>query len=322
MYRRIGALTGVCCLLTGSAAPALAGTGKPPVAFTITDPRITESSGLAASLRHRGVVYTHNDSGAGARIFAVGPDGRTRAVLTLAGAAARDWEGIALGPDERGRPSLYVGDIGDNLGGVWPYITVYRVPEPARLRDMTLRPTTFRLRYADGPRNAEALLVHPGTGRLYVASKLFGGALYRGPARLRSDRTNTLTKVGSAPSMATDGAFSPDGRTFTLRTYFSAHVFAAPDKLLRVVWLPGQQQGESITYTPDGRSLLIGSEGAGQPVYRVALPAEALPPRPSPSSVAAPADPALRDTDGRRNALFIALAVGAALAYAVFRRRA
>ena len=37
---------------------------------------------------------------------------------------------MATGKDEQGRPALFVADIGDNLGGAWPYVTVYRVPEP------------------------------------------------------------------------------------------------------------------------------------------------------------------------------------------------
>ncbi|MBB3730235.1 hypothetical protein [Nonomuraea dietziae] len=58
------------------------------VAFTIPDPRITESSGLALSPTHDGVVYTHNDSDAGPTFFALGPKGATRATFTLRGAQA------------------------------------------------------------------------------------------------------------------------------------------------------------------------------------------------------------------------------------------
>ena len=41
----------------------------------IKDSRITESSGLAASLLHPGVLWTHNDSGNPPRIYAIDPDG-------------------------------------------------------------------------------------------------------------------------------------------------------------------------------------------------------------------------------------------------------
>jgi len=249
------------------------------VAFTVSDPRITEASGLAVSRRHPGIVYMHNDSGDGARVFAIGPDGRTRATFTVAGAQNRDWEGMALGRDGTGRPALFLADIGDNLGGKWPFVTIYRIPEPAQVRSQTLRATAFRLKYRDGARNAEAVLIDPRTNRLYLASKLFGGALYAAPARLKTSGLNVLRKVGDAPAIATDGAFAPDGRTFVIRTYTNAHVYAmtaaGPGRQLDVVPLPDQSQGESIAYGLDGTSLLAGSEGLDEPLWRVGLPAAA-----------------------------------------------
>jgi hypothetical protein len=265
-----------------SAAPAAADDGT-RVLLTVQDPRITESSGLAASARHPGVLYTHNDSGDTPRVYAVGPDGRTRAALTLRGAKARDWEAVAAGRDDAGRAALFVGDIGDNLHGAWPSISVYRVTEPATLRDATVPATRFRFRYADGARDAEALLVDPRTNRLYVVSKESGrGGLYQAPARLRSDRVNVLRRVADAPALVTDGSFSPDGTRFVLRSYLSAHVFSAPGRSpvrdLGSFGLPLQGQGESATYSRDGRFLLVGSEGAGSKVWQVTLPDAAATP--------------------------------------------
>ncbi|MCP9953239.1 hypothetical protein LUW76_32670 [Actinomadura madurae] len=311
-----------------SAAPGSAARDD-EVAFTIKDPRITESSGLAASARHSGVVYTHNDSGGVPTIYALGPDGGVRAVLTLAGAGARDWEGIAIGKDGRGRPALYVADIGDNLGGAWPYVTVYRIPEPSRLRSQTLRATRFRMKYEDGPRNAETIMINPRTNRLYIVSKLFGGRVYEAPARLRTGGVNVLRKVGDAPAIATDGAFSPDGRTCVIRTYFGARVYSVgaggrPGKTLESINLPTQAQGESVTYAADGESLLVGSEGKNQPVYRVPLPERALP---SPSASPSNAGTAGNTEDGRRDAsntrigLFLALGIAAAVGYGLKRKR-
>lgn len=53
--------------VSGAAALVLLTAAGPAVAaeadqdFTIKDPRITESSGLAASRAHPGVYWTHND---------------------------------------------------------------------------------------------------------------------------------------------------------------------------------------------------------------------------------------------------------------------
>ena len=180
---------------------------KPEILFRFRDSRITESSGLAVSPTHKGIYYTHNDSEDGPRFFAVGPDGRTRATFRLANAAARDWEGMAASVDrETGRGVLWFADIGDNFNGAWPDISIYKVIEPERIADATLQATRYRFRYADGGRNAEGIMVHPGTGRLYVVSKEFSGSIYRAPAKLRTDRVNILRRVGSAPIMATDAA--------------------------------------------------------------------------------------------------------------------
>jgi hypothetical protein len=328
--RRRGALLAAASLALPAAcliaAPPAAADDK--IAFTVSDDRITESSGLGVSRRHKGVIYTHNDSGGVAQIFALGPDGRTRAVLTLPGASARDWEAMAMGKDAKGRSAIYVGDIGDNLGGAWPYITVYRVTEPANLRTRTLGVTRFRFKYEDGPRNAEAMMINPRTGRLYMVSKLFTGAVYEAPAKLRADGFNTLRKVADAPSMATDGAFSPDGRTCVIRTYFGSRVYSVdakgrPGRSLSSVGLPAQRQGESITYSADGRSLLAGSEGSAQPVHQVPLPKEALPPRPSPAAGRDGAAPegGRRDSTSASLALFLALGVAAVIGYGLVRRR-
>jgi hypothetical protein len=274
MVRRAALVVALCavCLLPRAAAGADA-----EVLLRIGDPRVVESSGLAASPRHAGVLWTHNDSGDTARLFAIGRGGRVVATLRLAGVEARDWEAMAVGRDDRGAPALLVGDIGDNQG-VWPSVTVYRVAEPARLGDATVRAERYRLRYADGPRDAEALLVDPRGNRLYVASKDdAGGGLYQAPAELRGDRVNLLRRVGRVPALVTDGAYSPDGRTLVLRDYRAAHVYAAAGGRLARVPLPPQPQGESIAFSRDGRELLAGSEGAGSEVWRVRLPAAAVP---------------------------------------------
>jgi hypothetical protein len=329
MWRRGGAVVALVAVgALGLVTPAAAAE-RAEVLLRIDDPRVVESSGLVASRRHAGVLWTHNDSGDAARLFAIGRDGRVLATLRLAGVQARDWEAMAVGRDDRGAPALFVGDIGDNQG-VWPSVAVYRVAEPARLRDATVRAERYRLRYPDGPRDAEALLVDPGGNRLYVASKdEAGGSLYQAPAALRGDRVNLLRRVGRAPALATDGGFSPDGRTLVLRDYQAAHVYAASGGRLATVPLPLQQQGESIAFSADGRSLLAGSEGSGSEVWRVPLPAAAMPAaattRPAPTTPAA--TPPHRSRTGTPPLLALAgvvalLAVTAGVARTWRRRRA
>ncbi|MFF3353414.1 WD40 repeat domain-containing protein [Streptomyces sp. NPDC002917] len=253
-----------------TATPATADDGAADRSFTIEDPRITESSGLAASRAHPGIYWTHNDSEDGPYIYAVDSrTGRTVATITMRGVGApRDVEAISLGPDG----NLYVGDIGDNLNGSWDHVWIYRFPEPKVLKDATVRATQFDVKYADGARNAEALMVHPKTGRVYIASKNEGGGgLYEGPARLTTGRTNVFRRVGEVP-WVTDGTFSPDGKELVLRSYFSARGYAFEDGRLGAdhrVDAPLQGQAESVTYTADGSALMFGSEGARSEVVRV-----------------------------------------------------
>ncbi|MFE7331332.1 WD40 repeat domain-containing protein [Streptomyces sp. NPDC057565] len=266
-------VTGAAALLVlagAAAAPATADDGSADRSFTIEDPRITESSGLAASRAHPGIYWTHNDSEDGPYVYAVDSrTGKTVATITMRGVGApRDVEAISLGPDG----NLYVGDIGDNLNGSWDHVWIYRFPEPKVLKDATVRATQFDVKYADGARNAEALMVHPKTGRVYIASKNEdGGGLYEGPAELSTGRTNVFRRVGEVP-WVTDGAFSPDGKELVLRSYFSARGYAFKDGRLGAdhpVRAPLQGQSESVTYTADGSALMFGSEGARSEVVRV-----------------------------------------------------
>lgn len=276
LYLPTAAACAALALAWGATVPAAADNG-PSVAFTMSDPRITESSGLAASRLHPGVYWTHNDSGDGPYVYAVdSATGKTLAKVTMRGIHARDVEAISLGPDG----DLYVADIGDNLGGSWPEVWIYRFPEPKQLGDRTVDVTRFTVRYDGGPRNAEALMVHPKTGRVYIASKNEdGGGLYEGPAKLSSHGVNVFRRIADVP-WVTDGAFSPDGSRLVLRGYFWAidyrWVKGAPQKIDELD-LPMQPQGEGVTFTPDGKALMYSSEGKDSKVWRETLSGAELP---------------------------------------------
>ncbi|MFC7219186.1 WD40 repeat domain-containing protein [Streptomyces polyrhachis] len=308
-------------------APALADDGD----FGIRDARITESSGLAASARHPGVYWTHNDSEDGPYVYAVDSrTGKTVATVTLTGIGRpRDVEAVSMGPGGQ----LYVGDIGDNTGGSWSHVWIYRFPEPKVLKDVTLRAVQYDVTYADGPRDAEALMVHPKTGRAYIASKKEGGgALYAGPEKLTAGRTNVFRRIAPIDLWVTDGAFSPDGRRLALRSYLGGRLYRwekgrpVEDGRLSV---PLQRQGESMTYTTDGRALMYGTEGAGSEVTRVAVEGGGTDPAGTPK---APGDPAAgaAGTDGadgtgpaseNRDLFVVVLVVaGATAAFTLLRR--
>lgn len=274
---RAGVVAGVLVVVCAAPAYGLAAVDDDKL-FTFRDARITESSGLAVSPGHDGVYYTHNDSAARPEFYAVDEDGRTKATFRLRGAEARDWEGMAASKDPAtGRGVLWFADIGDNFDGAWPDISIYKVNEPRSLTDATLPAIRYRFRYADGARNAEGIMVHPKTGRLYVVSKEFAGGVYAAPKKLRTGRVNVLRRGVAAPLMATDAAYAPDGSSYVVRTYFSATLYRPSGEQISKVTMPDLEQAESIAYTADGKALLTGSEGPKSPVYRVPLPDAALP---------------------------------------------
>jgi hypothetical protein len=238
--------------------------------FVIADPRITEASGLALSGRHDGVLWMHNDSGGEARLFGVRFDGSVAAVASLDGAENVDWEGMARGPGG----TLWVGDIGDNDVSRGE-IVVYRVNEPD-LGETQVNASRFVLRYPDGPHDAEALLVNPVTGRLWVATKqIYGGGLYEAPEQLSGDSVNELVRVNEVPSVVTDGTWSADGQQYVLRDYGRAYIYDPAGVATGQVELPGQDQGqnqgESVTYSASGTSLLSGSEQANSTIWEIPL---------------------------------------------------
>lgn len=320
MLRSGFALVLTCLTLMSAPMGATAGYAPGTTACHLADDRITEASGLVASIRQTGVLFTHNDSGDSARIFAVGTDCATRATYVLPGVDATDWEDIARGPG----PVLWLGDIGDN-DAERASIVVHRVAEPhapaasAAPPTIALDSTAFALRYPDGAHDAEALLADPRDGRLYVVTKTYDGhcGVYAAPLPLTDGAT--LTKVAalvippsvggtSLPSLAGDlavtgGDISPDGSRVVLRTYAAAfeatiassatgprlHSAYASGSPGARVDLPAEEQGEAIAYARDGRSLWLTSEGVHPPLdHLVALPGS--PARsPAPTPLASPA---------------------------------
>ena len=253
---------------------------------------VTEASGMAASRKNPGVLWVHNDSGDSARVFAVSTTGAHLGIYNLSGVTARDWEDIAVGPGPvPGESYLYIGDIGDN-NAACPSVFVYRVAEP------TVSPTQqpvnvnlsgvekFTLKYEDGPRDAETLMVDPTNGDLYILSKRVSQSkVYRVPAaELVTGTTITMRAVAQLPwGWATGGDISPDGTEIIVRGYSNASLWRRP--VGGMLWeafsgtqypisLVGEPQGEAICFEADGRGFYTTSEGAHQPLYYYARVAD------------------------------------------------
>jgi hypothetical protein len=259
--------------LTAAAPPSYAGSVAADgahIIFHINVDRITESSSLAVSTAHPGLVYTTNDSGDGPYVYVLNHSGELVGTTTLKGVTPVDIEAISAGKDG----SLIVADIGDN-NGKRSSVPVYKIPQPAT-GDHTVTPEKVSLTYADGPRNAESVVYDTTSGRLIVVSKLLvGGRIYETPPNVFSQPTATLTSVADAPAggMSTDASLLPGHAAIVVRTYRDAVIYHYPGfTYWQDLDLPTQQMGESIAWVPGGKAVWVGSEGVDSPVWTVPLP--------------------------------------------------
>ena len=226
-------------------------------------PGIMESSGLAVSRRQRGVLWSHNDSGNGAVLFALDTSGRILGRVRVP-IRTRDWEDVSAAACPDG-DCLYIADIGDNRLSR-PVIDIYRVPEPLPTDAETREPDVFHATYADGPHNAEAMFV-VGTS-VFIVTRDRTGGLYRA-ALPSSGRGNLVfVRIGQlALAAVTDAEAFDDGRSVVVRTSHDAVIYRTED-LIRGnstpqfrIGLDGlrEPQGEGVAI--DGNSVYLSSEG-------------------------------------------------------------
>ncbi|MBO0811471.1 MAG: hypothetical protein J2P23_05440 [Microlunatus sp.] len=278
----------VAALSVGGTAPAAA---QDTVAFTITNHRITSSSGLAAD-PDADFYWTANHSGESSggsqigRAYALDSSGTVQGTVNFR-AAIVDVEAVAYAAN-----TLYVADIGDPQRSR-DHVTVYLLSSP-RPAAGTVYYHAYDFAYPDGPHDAGTLLVSP-SGRLYLVTKDKTGGIYEAPAQPSRSSVNTLTRIADAPPYVTDGVFLPGGR-IALRSYVDVSILD-PAKNYKVVAraaTPYQQQGESVAVSLDGNNLLVGSEGAKSAVYSMPIPSGMKPaptPAASPPQSPAPASP-------------------------------
>jgi hypothetical protein len=262
---------------------------------------LRESSGLAVSRTQPGVVWSHNDSGDGPRLYAIDLSGHLLATIPVANAAARDWEDMASGPCPNSLqattspPStaacLYLADTGDNSHSR-AELTIYVVVEPQLSRGAASSPVTaqsFRFRYPGEPNDSEALAVSPNGDVTIVTKGLTGTIDFFGISSTNVARAITsgetltaeyLGDTGIQPNAAisrlvTGAAVSPDGMTLAVRTYNEVFFYGAEQSgkkgsrwrdLQRPCSLgDAEPQGEAIDYLDSETLLLTSERSRGRP---------------------------------------------------------
>lgn len=269
---------------------------------------LAENSAAAVSVARPGLIFSINDSGNDAVLFAFDTTGADRGRWRLKGATNRDWEAVAVARCEPGGESwcVFVGDVGDN-GGEREHVTIYRVPEPAPIgtgETGTLVPDALDVRYDDHQHNVESLVVAPDGSLLLVtkeAARARKGVrvrptmVYRvASPRWGRDAAAAAVLVDSLPIVpgvaagqsVTDAALAPDGRTLAMRSNRVLFVFAVdsatarpvPDRLPAMCDLSAlrETQGEGVGFLHEedgsrGR-FVLSTEGKRESLRLVTCP--------------------------------------------------
>ena len=256
----------------------------------VTAPEITEASGIVASRQNPGVLWTHNDSGFGASVFALSTNGALLGRYYVPTAFGGNYEDIAIGPGSNPEHQyLYLGDIGDDFLSRFS-VRVFRFPEPAvylyQSNSPPILPTIaaqeIELRYPDGPFDAEALMVDPLTGDLFVVTKEDNSArIYRATrAELDGDGPLVMTFIRQITFQKVSGGdISPDGRIVALRrgsdaarwnrslTQTVGDALGGNSSSIPVIGEPDEPNGEALGFHPTGLGYYTISEGVQPPIY-------------------------------------------------------
>ncbi|MFG2040223.1 hypothetical protein [Dactylosporangium sp. NPDC048998] len=257
--------------------PAISGTEM----CTISDPQVTEVSGLVATADGYAVINDSNSDRSREKIFFL--DEQCRLIRSVGyPSSAFDPEDLAVAKDG----TLWVADVGDNTtltggsGNRRSSIALWSLAPGANT------PVIHRLAYPDGrARDAEALLID-GEGRPIIITKDPIGEVYTLTQPLPANNANPapLTRAGSfkpqatgtpnpygivGTAVVTGAAMSPDGTRAVVRTMSDAYEFDVIDGDViaaittgtpRITPLPSEPQGEAIAFTRDGAYYLTASD--------------------------------------------------------------
>ena len=206
---------------------------------------ITESSGIVRSRLWPDWIWTHNDSGDSARIFAVHKSGNVVKPawykgdyqgLAIADAVNIDWEDITT--DESG--NLYIAACGNN-GNARRDLAIYMLPEPNAAEAIQTR--TFhrydfiypdQLDFPPQEKNFDCEAIFFTKGKLYLLTK------HRADTFTKLYRFDELDPIGvNVPSligefdvkgMVTAADVSEDGQRLAVLTYTDLWIFQADRK--------------------------------------------------------------------------------------------
>jgi hypothetical protein len=278
---------------------ALAACSRPPpfaqLSGVMLAPQLDEVSGMAASRTFADTLWTLNDGGNAASLYAIGNRGGLQATLHIDNVLNTDWEDLAAF-DLDGRHYLLIADTGDN-GGLRKTLQLHVIEEPRTLADGHRGPAwSIAFRWPDGPRDCEAVAVDAARGQVLLISKRRRPPeLFVLPLRPGTDALQVARRVGwlagvpqpdaeslhGNPRLArmrnqvTAADVSPDDNMLAVLTYSDVLLYprprkasweqavATPPRVHEVPWLP---QAEALAWSTDGRGLYATGEHSPAPL--------------------------------------------------------
>lgn len=256
---------------------------------SLNDSALTESSGLAVSLRRQNHFWSHNDSGDQARLYAFDSNGRKTGDIGLPAVRAVDWEDMASYSDQ-GVARLLVADCGDNQAKR-SFITLYLFdePDPKNPQDPQ-RIQVLLVRYPDGAHDCEAVAVDQHRKQIILITKARWPAsgIYVTPLPERTDKSSATSvfakRIGTLPlPMVTAMDVHQASGEIWVISYFQAFRFTSTNRDMPIAKqlgalpqpyeLPRWKQIEAVAID-DARNIWLTSEGSPAPFGCLPSPEE------------------------------------------------
>lgn len=269
---------------------------EPKKLGTLDNSLLMEASGMDVSNKYQDRIYHINDSGKKLELITTDMKGNKHRKIEINGYknGNSDNEDLSTGPCYKNN-CIFIGDIGDNLEKrteIKIVILKERKSYPASVSPLKV----LRLKYPDGPHNAESLAVHPN-GDIYIISKesdfkkmkYYPSNIYRLKRSVWENNKGTSMipeLVGKIDTSLLNGGdrfflnniitsldISGDGKKFILLTYQNAYeiytdlTYAKSDTFYNIdnlsysyIELKKLPQQEAISYVNSDKSFIYNTE--------------------------------------------------------------
>ena len=247
----------------------------------LTDDRLNEISGIAASSIKKNSFWVHNDSGDSARVFFINQNGNLKGTVAF-NEKAKDCEDIAVGIGMAKGSYVYLADIGDNIE--WRgKVFIYVFKEKDLLKSIAKKHIDeykrTALEYEDGMFNAEAMMIDNIDSLLYIVTKGKQSTfLYFAKLRDIFNREKVVMNRIAQLSCTniTGGDISQNGKEILLKNYDSIFywkrnkgepVYETLHRYATIVPYKKESQGEAICFDRNNAGFYTVSEDKFSPIY-------------------------------------------------------